>query len=220
MSKVKIVTDSTNCLTPELIKEYDIRVAPVGMIIDGQYYRDNVDITLAEFWSIFPDLKEQPTTSAVNPGDFLKIFTELSESTNSIVCILVSKVLSATQESAYQARRLIRPEHPGLNIQIVDSKTSAGAMGFVVLETARAAQQNKSVAEVVEVAQDMISRVFYLTTLDTLKYLVKIGRAPKHVSNFGEIFQVKPIIGNLRNALIILSFKNRSTILSILSHIN
>ena len=194
MSKVGIVTDSTNCLPSELIREYGIRVVPVGMVIEGKPYRDLVDITLDEFRGMVNLLEKQPTTTAANPGDFLTVFTELTESTDSIVCILVSKALTATQESAYQARRLIRAEHPELNIEIIDSKTSAGALGFIVLEAARAAQQNKSLQEVVVVAQDMVFRVVYLAALDTLKYLMRIGRAPK-VTSIGEMLNVKPIIG-------------------------
>lgn len=194
MPKVGIITDSTNCLPPELIREYGIRVVPVGMVIEGKPYRDLVDITLDEFQGMVNDLEKQPTTTAANPGDFLNVFTELTESTDSIVCILVSKTLTATQESAYQAKRLIRAEHPELNIEIIDSKTSAGALGFIVLEAARTAQQNKSLQEVVAVAQDMVFRVVYLAALDTLKYLMKIGRAPK-VTSIGEMLDIKPIIG-------------------------
>ncbi len=194
MPKVGIITDSTNCLPSELIREYGIRVVPVGMVIEGKPYRDLVDITLDEFQGMVNDLEKQPTTTAANPGDFLNVFTELTESTDSIVCILVSKTLTATQESAYQAKRLIRAEHPELNIEIIDSKTSAGALGFIVLEAARTAQQNKSLQEVAAVAQDMVFRVVYLAALDTLKYLIKIGRAPR-VTSIGEMLDIKPIIG-------------------------
>jgi len=194
MAKVGIVTDSTNCLPPDLIAEYDIRVVPVGMVIEGKAYRDLVDITLGEFRKMMPGLEKQPTTSAANPGDFLNVFTELSKSTDSIVCVLVSKALTATQEVAYQARRMIRAEHPNLNIEIIDSKTSAGALGFIVLEAARAAQQNKSLEEVTAVVEDMIFRVIYLASLDTLQYLMRIGRAPKATS-VGEVLNVKPVIG-------------------------
>jgi len=198
MSKVGIVTDSTNCVPPELIKEYDIRVVPLGLIINGKAYRDQVDITPAEFYRIYKDLKEMPTTSTVSPGDLASIFTNLAKSTDSIVCIVVSKALSATYSSAEQAREMVRSEHPGLNIEIIDSKNSTGALGFIVLEAARAAQAGKSLAKVVEVAQDMISRVKFLATMDTLKYLIKGGRAPK-TALFGELLQVKPIIGIVSN---------------------
>lgn len=193
MSKVGIVTDTISCVPKELIKEYDIRVVPVGLVIDGQSYRDT-DITNEEFWELFYQAKEQPTTSAVSPGDFLAAFTELSKSTDSIVCILVSKMLSATHEAAVQASKMVKSEHPKLSIEIIDSKTATGAQGFIVLAAARAAQAGKSLAEVVKAAQDMIPRVKFVVGMDTLKYLIKSGRAPK-TAYMGEVLQVKPIIG-------------------------
>jgi DegV family protein with EDD domain len=154
-----------------------------------------IDITPEQFWKIFMDLKDPPSTNAANPGDFVNAFVEASKTGPDILCILVSKALTATFESAYQARRLVRAEHPECNIEIMDSHTSAGALGFVVLEAARAAQEGKSLEEVMEIAQDMISRVIYLSTLDTLKYMIRLGRAPRNSSGIGEMFQVKPILG-------------------------
>ncbi|MFC2034532.1 DegV family protein [Chloroflexota bacterium] len=194
MSKVRIITDSTNCLPLELIEKYNISTVPVNLVIAGKAYRDCIDITLEEICQHFQNLDKQPTTTAVSPGDFINTFTELGRTTDTIVCILVSKSLTATHESAYQARRLIRPSHPNLNIEIIDSKTSAGALGFVVLEAARAAEQNKNLEEIVSVTRDMISRVIYLAALDTLKYLINIGRAPRSTV-IGEMLNVKPIIG-------------------------
>jgi len=170
-------------------------VVPVGLVIEGKFYRDMVDITPAEFWKIFLDLKDPPSTNAANPGDFIEAFKEAGKSSPNILCILVSKALTATFESAYQARRSVRSEHPEYNIEIIDSHTSAGALGFIVLEAARAAQEGKSLEEVIEVTQDMISRVIYLSALDTLKYMIRLGRAPRNSSGIGEIFNVKPIVG-------------------------
>lgn len=193
-SKICIVTDSTSCLPPDLIAQYGISVLPVGLVIDGKVYSDCIDITLPEICRRIENKEKQPTTTAVSPGDFVNTFSELAESTDSIVCILVSKALTATQESAYQARRLIRPKYPNVNIEIIDSKTSAGALGFIVAEAGRAAEKGKSLEEVVGVARDMVSRVMYLAALDTLKYLINIGRAPRS-TRVGEFLNVKPIIG-------------------------
>ncbi|MBI2854317.1 MAG: DegV family protein [Chloroflexi bacterium] len=195
IASVAIVTDSTSSLPQELISQYGIYVAPVGMVIDGKHYRDQIDITAAEFLDMSGKLTKQPSTTAANPGDFLAIFRELGKSTKDIVCILVSRALSATQESAYQAKRMIRSEIPDLNVEIFDSKTSIGALGFIVLEAARAAQQGKSREEVLKVARDMSLRVVYLATVDSLKYLINIGRAPKNATSVGELLQVKPVIG-------------------------
>lgn len=204
MSKVGIVTDSTNCLPAELIKEYDIRMVSLNLIINGKSYRDQIDITPAEFYRIFPNLKELPTTSTVSPGDFINIFTELAKLTDSIVCIMVSKALSATYTSAEEAREIVKSQHPNLNIELIDSKNSAGAMGFIVLEAARAAQAGKSLPEVVKIAQDMVLRVKFIAAFDTLKYLIKGGRAPK-TAIIGEFLQIRPIIGLVNDSGLVVS---------------
>jgi len=90
MSKVGIVTDSVNCLPAEVIKEYDIRVVPVSLSINGKSYRDQVDITPDEFWKLFPEIKEL-TTGAGPLGDFIEAFKGLAQSTDSIFCTFVSK---------------------------------------------------------------------------------------------------------------------------------
>ncbi len=194
MSQVRIVTDSTSCLPLDLVEEYGIRMVSIGLVIDGQLYRDGHDITLEDICRRFETFDKQPSTSAVSPGDFIEVFTALAESTDSIVCVLVSRVLTATQESAYLARKHMRAQRPNLRIEIIDSKTSAGALGFIVLEAARAAADGAGLADVVEIVRDMTSRVIYLAALDTLKYLINMGRAPRS-GNIGEMLNVKPIIG-------------------------
>jgi DegV family protein with EDD domain len=182
-------------LPPELIKELEISVVPVGVVLNNKVYRDNIDITCQAFFEMFRDLEWKTTTTAASPGDFLNVFTELGRTTDKIVCILVSKVMTATQESAYLARRIIRTgDNTRLNIEIIDSRSSAGALGFMVLEAARAAKAGKSLEEVKEVVQDVSSRVIYLASLETMKYLIRTGRALRGAA-VGDMMNIKPIIG-------------------------
>ena len=194
MAKVGIVTDSTNCLPRELIEKHGIRVASFRLIIGKKDYRDQIDITPAEFWKMFKTLKELPTTSAVTPGDYEKIFRELAKSTNEILCIGVASKLTVANKCAGIARDLLKNEYPDLKIEIVDSQTSVGALGFIVLEAARAAEQGKGLGEVTQIAKDFVPRVKYLSVFKTLKYLIRGGRAPK-IAFVGEFLHVKPIIG-------------------------
>ena len=62
MSRVGIVTDTVNCLPVELIQEYGIREVSVVLVMDGQAYRDKVDITTDGLWEKLPGLAEIPTT--------------------------------------------------------------------------------------------------------------------------------------------------------------
>jgi len=198
MANVRVVTDSSFCLPADLVQEYGICIVPTHLMIEGKDYRDRIDITPAEFWAMFDNLKSMPTTSAAGSGDFANTFGDLAKSTDSIVCVTLSKALSATYSAVEQAREIVRQEHPGLTIEIIDSESTLGAMGFIVLEAARAAQAGKSLAEVVTIAHDMVPKVKYMTALDTLKYLINIGRAPKKAI-IGEWLGVKPIVGIVKN---------------------
>jgi DegV family protein with EDD domain len=197
MAKVGIVTDTIACLPPEIISEYDIRILAVPLNINGKPYRDGIDISPDGFWEIFSDIREF-TTAAPAPAEYIDILADLNKTTDSIACIFVSKALSAIYEAAIQACNLYKEENPNVNIEIIDSRTAAGAEGFIVEEMARAASDGKSLAEVIQVANDIIPRVKFITVMETLKYIIKSGRAPK-TAYMGELLQVKPIIGMVNN---------------------
>ncbi len=194
MTKIGVVTDSTSVLAPELVYEYGIRIVPTGFVYDGKEYRDFVDITTKEFWKMFPEITTQPTTSASKPGDFYNVFKELSESTDSILCVTLSKKLSATFDAANQAAELLRSEDSDITIEVIDSENCQGALGFIALEAARAAKADKSMNEVVKVAEDLIPRVKYFMLLDASDYLIQLGRAPKELVQNKQA-SVKPILG-------------------------
>ncbi len=195
MAKIGIITDTTCCIPSELIKQYGIGVVPVGLMVDGKTYKDRFEISPDEFWNKFMAAKEMPGTSAPSPGEFEAVFTEVSKNCNQMICILVSKILSATQSAAEVARTNLRKARTDLTIEIVDSKCAAGALGFLVLEAAKAIEAGKSFEETLQMVKQMLPRVTYLTALDTMKYLIKGGRAPK-TAMIGELLQVKPIITN------------------------
>jgi DegV family protein with EDD domain len=193
MSKVAIVTDTISCIPPDLVKSLNIQIVPVNLVIDNKNYRDT-DLSNEEFWKLFYQTKKPITTNAANPADFETIFSQLAKNTDSIVCILVSKALSATNKSANMAKTTLQQTIPSLKVEVIDSASATGAEGFIVLEAARAAQLGKGFEEVVKIAQDMTSSVKFLTVMQTLKYLIRSGRAPKSAV-IGNWLHVNPIIG-------------------------
>jgi DegV family protein with EDD domain len=202
MDKVGIVTDSINCLPQKLIEEYDIRIAALNIIFEDRSYRDQVELTTAEFWKLFHQSEKLPTTAAVSIGDYLKIFHELKEITNDILCIVVSSQLSATFESAVQAKKMAEEEMPGINIKLIDSLTASGALGLIVLEAARAAADGKGLQQVADIVHYRISRVHWLGMIETLYYLAKGGRVPRAAAWAGDLLKLKPL----------LSFSNNGTV--------
>ena len=197
MSRVAVVTDTISCLPPEAVEEYRIIVVPTVLVIDGKSYRDQIDMNNDEFWKQFESMRSF-STSSPSPGDFLAAFKKAGKDTNEIVCVLVSKALSGTYQAAMQACAVLKADNSPLNIDVMDSRTAIGAEGFIALEGARAARAGIGKSEVVYVMQDMTTKVKWINSLETSKYIIKIGRAPKTVP--AEVFlQLKPMIAQLNN---------------------
>jgi len=197
MTKTAIVTDTISCLPPEIIREYGIKVVPVGLVIDRKVYRDT-EISNEQFWEMFGKAKEPITTNAGNPADFEAAFNELAKTADNIVCIPVSKALSATYEMADKAGQSLMQRLPGKKVRVVDSKTSTGAQGFIVMEAAKAApngaRAGKDFEEVVRTAEEMVPRVKFISAMSTLKYVIRCGRAPKSAV-IGDWLKFKPLLG-------------------------
>jgi uncharacterized protein len=199
-----IVTDSIHGLPPELIREYNIQVAPMGVNVNNKGYRDMVDIQPADMYKLLTTMKTPGTTNAASPGDFLKIYNDLAQNTSGILYIGVSKILSATFNIALQARGMCLADHPEVRIELLDSKNCMGGLGFQVLEAALSVLSGKSLDEVIATAQGMMPRVKYFSVLNTLEGLVKIGRMPASVLN-NKTSNLRPVIcmagdsGNVQN---------------------
>jgi DegV family protein with EDD domain len=193
MAKVGVVTDSTNMIPADLIQELGIQVVPLGFVCEEKLYIDYRDLTIEKFWEMFPMFTKQPTTRTAGPGNFHIAFEELSKSTDSIVCVTISKAFSAACSAANVAAEMDKSEYKTLNIEVIDSKYCQGALGFIALESARAAASGKNLAEVTEIANGMIPRVGYIMAMDAVEYLVRIGRAPKELGQGKQ--QAKPILG-------------------------
>jgi DegV family protein with EDD domain len=197
MSKVAFVSDTVSCLPPQLVKDYSIKVVPTNLIINGKSYRDGIDMSNDDFWKQF-DSMQSFTTAAATPGDFVNSMQEAAKEADNIICTVVSRALSANFKTAEQARSILLETNSSLKIEILDSRTAIGAQGFMIIEGARAAQSGKNMDEVLQVMQGLAERVKWINAMETTKYLIKIGRAPKTIPT--EVFlQVKPIICMLHN---------------------
>lgn len=194
MKKVAIITDSTCCLPKELVEKYDISLAPILIIYRGNSYRDGVDISPGEVYTIMRRRNDLPTTSTPSTGDFLSTYCQLSQKAESILCITLTGLQSKTYEAAQIARDQAKEIIPGTAIELIDSRAVAGALGFVVLEAARIASEEAELAQVAGAARNMIGRVNHLAMLDTLFYLARSGRIGRAAAWAGSILDLKPIV--------------------------
>ena len=190
-SRIAIVVDSTAQIPVELAEEYGIHVIPQTLVWGTETFKDDVDITPTEFYDRLRDDPVFPTTSQANEREFQELLTSVgADAEEGVLVMVLSGELSGTLNSATQARKLL----PEMQIEIVDTRTMAMAMGYVVLAAARAAEKGKSLAECAQLARGMLDKVGILMTVDTLEYLHRGGRIGGASKLLGNALNIKAVL--------------------------
>jgi DegV family protein with EDD domain len=190
MNKVLVVTDSSATVPADQVQQLGIQVVPILLNMNGQTFRDGIDISPDEVYRWLRTSKYLPTTAAPSAGDFLRIYASAVHRATGIVSIHLPPELSATYSVAATASQLV----DGIPIRLVDSQSVAMGQGFVVLEAARAAAAGASIDTVVARAEQVARKVHVLAALDTLEYLRRGGRIGGAAAFLGTMLKIKPVL--------------------------
>ena len=192
MSKIAVVTDSTTYMPPELVRKYNISVAPQVLIWGDQTYKDGVDIESREFFTRLKTAKVMPSTSQVAVLSFQEIFQDCVDKGNEVLALLVSSKLSGTIQSATQAKDLMGAA--GEKVHIVDSQSVAMALGFQALAVARALENGANLKEAIELGEKSHEYTGVYFAVDTLEFLHRGGRIGGAQRFLGTMLNMKPIL--------------------------
>ena len=194
---VRIVTDSTSDLPPEICRELDITVVPLTVNFGDTGYRDGVDLSADDFYKKLIASDKLPTTSQPSAGAFAEAYKDVAKDTDEILSIHISGKLSQTYNSA----RLAASEMEGsCNVQVMDSLQVSMGLACIVMAAARAARDGASMEDVQQLVSRMMPETRTLALLETLEYLAKGGRIGKVQAYLGNslrplaIFKVIPIV--------------------------
>lgn len=199
MSNIRIVTDSTADLTPELVNRYGIKVVPLEVLADGKAYKDKIDITNDEYYEILRTAKTLPTTSQPSPAVFTDTYQALAaEGAEHIISIQISSELSGTYQSSVLAASLVADT---VTVHNFDSRTATMGLGLIVLSAARMVEEGRSLEEILAQVEYMIQNSDLYFLLDSLDNLHKGGRIGKASHLFGSLLNIKPVL-NLSGGVI------------------
>jgi DegV family protein with EDD domain len=189
---VKIVTDSSSDIPPEIARELDITVVPLSVRFGTQTYRDGIDIMPEEFYRRLVSEPVHPATAAMSPGDFAGVYDKLAAEAEGIISIHLSQKVSATYNAAVQGRSLM--ENKGCPVEVIDSRFVTIALGLITIGAARAAQAGKDMQEIVTQVNALVPCMRVYGILDTLKYVMKGGRLGKAGPIISSILPIKPVL--------------------------
>ena len=194
---IKIMADSTCDLTQEIIERYDIGIAPLTVTIDGNEYKDKVDITPDEFFEMLKNVKTNPTTSMPSPTEYLKIIDQaIEDGYTEILCICMSSGTSGSYRSARIAKDCFYEQHPDspIKIYVVNSKSMSHGSGYLILKSAMLRDQGLSFEELIDFNETYKTRVKHFLSVDDLNNLIRSGRLSNSSGFIGKVLQIKPIM--------------------------
>ena len=185
---IKIITDSTSDMDITELKSLDVEMVPLKVNFGLETYIDKITITNEEFYQKLVTSPDLPSTTLVNPDQFIEIFTRYPEDT--IIAILLSSQLSGT----FQSAQIAKESCPQQEIHLIDSQSVTLGLALLVKEAVRLKKQGLKATEIVKQLEAQKKKIRVFAVIDTLKYLVKGGRLSTSKGFIGNVLGLKPIV--------------------------
>jgi DegV family protein with EDD domain len=190
---IAVVTDSTADIPSDLVEQSGLTTVAAFVRFGDDEFRDGVGISTEEFYSrLARDKDVFPTTSQPSPGDFKTVYDELLEENDEIVSIHISSAVSGTYASAVAGAAQTDPS--GERIKHVDSRSVSMATGFIALAAQQIIADGGSAEDALMAANEMVTRVQFAGTPDTLEYLKRGGRLKGAQALMAGILNIRPVL--------------------------
>ncbi|WP_152394702.1 DegV family protein [Paenibacillus guangzhouensis] len=201
MSNIRVFSDSTCDLPPELREQYQIGIIPLYVTFGEEAYRDGEDITPIQLYQKVDIVGSLPKTAAPSPGDFIKAFTPAIEAGHDVIFIGISTELSSTCQNA----KIAADEFPEGRVVVIDSRNLSTGIGLLVLQAARAAETGHNIQTIEQMITEARERIEVEFIIDTLDYLHKGGRCSSLQNFIGSLLKIRPVVKVVDGKMILAS---------------
>ena len=199
---IKIISDSTCDLSPELLTKYDISLVPLIVMKGDQEYQDGLTITPADIFAHVAAGGSLCTTAARSVGFYQETFARYAGEYDGILHVNLSSEFS----SSYQNACLAAEEFE--NVRVVDSRNLSTGQGLVVLKACELAKTAVSLDALKQDLDAFTQRVEASFVVDKLDYLVKGGRCSSAAALGANLLNLKPCI-EVKNGKMVVGKKYR-----------
>ncbi|MGL4522041.1 MAG: DegV family protein [Bacilli bacterium] len=180
--KIAYILDSMTTLTKKFREEHNIFIMPIEVILDGQSYEENVDITADTFYEnieTYQDLK----TSQPALGKVVDLFQKLiTDGFDKIVVFALSSKGSGAYATCTMAASMV--DHP---IEVIDTLSASfildGLMKARIIDN-----------ETPEQTENRRKRSKFVVVPRDLKQLHKSGRVSGMSFILGSLLKIQPIL--------------------------
>ncbi|MGD8189713.1 DegV family protein [Brevibacillus ginsengisoli] len=188
--KIAWITDSTIYMDKEFLERNNIHVVPLYVIFNDQCYKEEVEITVPEFFEKLHASDVFPKTSQPAIGDFVALYEKLKEEYDCGIAIHVSSGISGTFQTSKMAA-----EMTGFDVEVIDSWMGSFPMACMFAEGIKLEQEGKSRDEIAQYLRTIPPHIRCNVVVENLELLHRGGRVSGTQYFLGSMLQIKPIVG-------------------------
>ncbi|HLQ04808.1 MAG TPA: DegV family protein, partial [Verrucomicrobiae bacterium] len=186
-----IVVDGTSTQSPEVQREFDLRILPLHVDIGKETFTANVDLTSAQFYEKIAAPGVLTGTSQPSMGECRDVYDSVvRDGITKLLVLTVATELSGTYSVAATTAQAM----PHAEVEVIDTRSLAGGISLIATAVGRQRRAGGSFQDGVALAKRMAGTVDLLAVADTLEYLKRSGRVSGAQALFGSMLQVKPIL--------------------------
>lgn len=201
---IAIVSDSSISLTKKDAEELGVHIVPMSYNVGNRVFHEqysDMNGSFEKLISSYPCTTSQPVAAA-----YMSTFQELRRQGYEILCLVISSRLSGSYSSATLAAKEIGEEH----IRVVDSRTVAGGMRFLVERARELIAAGTGLEETALRLEKERENITIMLSVENMEPLRKSGRLGFVRKSIGTILNIRPILMCANGALTSVGFAKGS----------
>ena len=198
----KIISDSgSNVLH---LDDASFENIPLTIHVDGTDYQDDASLSVNEFIEALHQNDGKTSTACPSIEQWQKAF----EGADQIYVITITSVLSGSYNSAVQAARLYREDHPETKIHVIDSLSAGPEMELIIDKLKELIDAGLNFDEICAKINAYKEKTHLNFALESLDNLAKNGRISPAVAKVAKMLKIR-IIGRPNDGKLTLIGKAR-----------
>lgn len=190
MEKYLIVTDTTSAMNKEIAAAHGIELISLSVIVDGQEYKDQVDISTEQLYDYLKDGKT-PSTSQPNTGYLIeKMEAWQKENYEAIIVVTCSADLSGTNNGFHLAKDTVGLD----NVYIYDSRQVGAPVMDMAIRAKQLADEGKDVDEIFKVLEEKTKHSFSFLYPDNFDQLSRSGCLSPMAARMASMLKIKALL--------------------------
>ncbi len=189
--KLAVVTDSTAFLSEDALKNPNLFVIPIPVILDGKLYNEGIDIEADQYYDLLKNSQEFPTTSQPALGEALMLYEEIGKKGfDTIISIHLSSGISGFVANLNS----IKDSVSGVNIIPYDSKITSMPMGNMVETILKMNAKGCTLEEMLDQLNQIRENTNAYMIVEDLNNLVRGGRLTNGAALVAGLLKIKPVL--------------------------